>query len=50
VEGRKPAAVAARLRRIVRAVHTIGTVVLFAAGAYIVYYWLTLGGLLETIV
>jgi cytochrome c-type biogenesis protein len=41
------AALAVRMRRIVRSVDAIGTIALFAAGAYIVYYWLTIGGLLS---
>jgi len=41
------AALAARLRRLLRYVGTIGTVVLFLAGGYLVYYWLTVGGLLS---
>jgi hypothetical protein len=38
------AALAVRMRRIVRSVDAIGTIALFAAGAYVVYYWLTIGG------
>jgi cytochrome c-type biogenesis protein len=41
------AALAVRMRRIVRSVDAIGTIALFAAGAHIVYYWLTIGGLLS---
>jgi cytochrome c biogenesis protein CcdA len=41
------AALAVRMRRIARSVNTIGTIALLAAGAYIVYYWLTIGGLLN---
>lgn len=40
------AALAARLRQIVRPVNAIGTAALLVAGGYIVYYWLTFGGLL----
>jgi cytochrome c-type biogenesis protein len=40
-------ALAARLRRLLRYVGTIGTVALFLAGGYLVYYWLTIGGLLN---
>ena len=38
-------ALAAGLRRAVPYVEPIGTVALIAAGMYIVYYWLTIGGL-----
>ena len=41
------AALVVRMRRIVRSVDAIGTIALFAAGGYIVYYWLTIGGLLS---
>lgn len=41
------AALAARLRRLLRYVGTIGTIALFLAGGYLVYYWLTIGGLLN---
>ena len=40
------AALVVRMRPIVRSVDAIGTIALFAAGAYIVYYWLTIGGFL----
>lgn len=40
-------ALAARLRRLLRYVGTIGTIALFLAGGYLVYYWLTIGGLLN---
>lgn len=43
------AALAVRLRRIGRSVNTIASVALLAAGAYIVYYWLTFGGLLNNL-
>lgn len=39
-------ALALRMRGVLRYIGTIGTTALFAAGAYIVYYWLTIGGLL----
>lgn len=39
-----------KLRRGLRYVQTVSAVLLMLAGAYIVYYWLTLGGLLETFV
>ncbi|HEX6232220.1 MAG TPA: cytochrome c biogenesis protein CcdA [Jiangellaceae bacterium] len=39
-------ALTARLRGLLRYVGTIGTVALFLAGGYLVYYWLTIGGLL----
>jgi cytochrome c biogenesis protein CcdA len=39
-------AVATRLRRVLPYIDKVGTVALFAAGAYLVYYWLTIGGLL----
>jgi cytochrome c-type biogenesis protein len=39
-------AVAARMRGLVRYVDKIGTGALFVAGAYVVYYWLTIGGLI----
>jgi cytochrome c-type biogenesis protein len=42
-------ALALRLRRLVPYIEPVGTVALFVAGAYIVYYWLTIGGLLHTI-
>ncbi|MEX2229980.1 MAG: cytochrome c biogenesis protein CcdA [Dehalococcoidia bacterium] len=35
-----------RLRSLVRYTEPIGTVALFLAGGYVIYYWLTLGGLL----
>ncbi|MDQ3691535.1 MAG: cytochrome c biogenesis protein CcdA [Chloroflexota bacterium] len=38
-----------RLRAAVRFVDPIGTALLFVGGAYIVYYWLTIGGLLGRI-
>lgn len=37
---------AVRLRQVIPYVEPIGTIALFVAGAYIVYYWLTIGGLL----
>jgi cytochrome c biogenesis protein CcdA len=40
-------ALAARLRRLLRYVGTIGTIALFLAGGYLVYYWLTIGGLIN---
>jgi cytochrome c-type biogenesis protein len=43
-------ALVANIRGITRYVQPISSVLLLVAGAYIVYYWLTLGGLLETIV
>jgi hypothetical protein len=46
VAGLFKAALVVRMRRIVRSVDAIGTIALFAAGAYIVYYWLTIGGFL----
>ncbi len=39
-------ALAARLHRALPYIDRIGTVALFAGGAYLVYYWLTIGGLL----
>lgn len=39
-------ALAVRMRRVLPYVGSIGTIALFVAGAYIVYYWLTVGGLL----
>jgi cytochrome c-type biogenesis protein len=42
-------ALLANIRGITRYVQPISSVLLLLAGAYIVYYWLTLGGLLETI-
>lgn len=39
-------ALAVRMRRLLPYIGPIGTVALFVAGAYIVYYWLTIGGLL----
>ncbi|MGH9249030.1 MAG: cytochrome c biogenesis CcdA family protein [Acidimicrobiales bacterium] len=41
------AALGVHMRRIVRSVDAVGTIALFAAGGYIVYYWLTIGGLLS---
>jgi cytochrome c biogenesis protein CcdA len=38
-------ALAARLRPLIRYVGAIGTIALFLAGGYLVYYWLTIGGL-----
>jgi cytochrome c-type biogenesis protein len=43
-------ALIANIRGITRYVQPASSVLLLVAGAYIVYYWLTLGGLLETIV
>jgi len=40
-------ALAVRLRRLLPFMSGIGTVSLFVAGGYIVYYWLTVGGLLD---
>jgi cytochrome c-type biogenesis protein len=42
-------ALVANIRGITRYVQPISSVLLLVAGAYIVYYWLTLGGLLESI-
>lgn len=39
-----------RLRRMAPYLEPIGTAALFAAGGYLVYYWLTIGGLLEVLV
>ncbi|MGH8775832.1 MAG: hypothetical protein ACRDWI_11875 [Jiangellaceae bacterium] len=36
-----------RLRRLLPAISRLGTIALFVAGGYIVYYWLTVGGLLQ---
>jgi hypothetical protein len=38
------------IRRGLPYVQTVSAILLMLAGAYIVYYWLTLGGLLEAIV
>lgn len=38
-----------RVRRLVRYVQPLSTVLLLIAGGYLVYYWLTLGGLLDKI-
>jgi cytochrome c-type biogenesis protein len=43
-------ALLANIRGISRYVQPVSSVLLLIAGTYIVYYWLTLGGLLETIV
>jgi cytochrome c-type biogenesis protein len=43
-------ALLANIRGISRYVQPAASVLLLVAGAYIVYYWLTLGGLLETII
>jgi cytochrome c-type biogenesis protein len=43
-------ALVANIRGITRYVAPVSGVLLLVAGTYIVYYWLTLGGLLETIV
>jgi cytochrome c-type biogenesis protein len=43
------AGIAARLRVLLPYVGRIGTITLLIAGAYIVYYWLTVGALLERI-
>ena len=40
-------ALAARLRRLLRYVGTIGAIALFLAGGYLVYYRLTIGGLIN---
>ena len=37
------------LRHLMRWVEPLGAAFLLVAGAYIVYYWLTLGGLLDEI-
>ena len=37
------------LRRLMRWVEPLGAAFLLVAGGYIVYYWLTLGGLLDEI-
>jgi cytochrome c biogenesis protein CcdA len=42
-------AVVGTLRKALPYVHTVGAVLLMVAGAYIIYYWLTLGGLLRVI-
>lgn len=42
-------ALALRMRRLIPYIETVGTIALFVAGAYIVYYWLTIGGLLDTL-
>lgn len=42
-------ALVANIRSITRYVQPVSSVLLLVAGTYIVYYWLTLGGLLETI-
>ena len=42
-------AAAARARSIVRFVQPASVVLLLIAGAYIIYYWLTLGGLLRVV-
>jgi len=39
-------ALAARLRPLLPHLGVVGTIALFAAGSYLVYYWLTVGGLL----
>lgn len=41
-------AVAAHMSAVVRQVNWIGVAALFIAGAYLVYYWLTIGGLLAS--
>lgn len=38
-------ALTTRLRRVLPYIDRVGTVALFVAGAYLVYYWLTIGGL-----
>lgn len=43
------AAAVRRLRGAVRFVEPAGTVLLFLAGSYVVYYWLTIGGLLTSL-
>ena len=43
-------AMLSNIRGISRYVQPVSSVLLLVAGAYIVYYWLTLGGLLETII
>ncbi len=43
-------AVVGTLRRALPYVQSVGAILLVIAGAYIVYYWLTLGGLLKAIV
>ena len=37
------------VRRITRYVHAVSAVLLLVAGAYLIYYWLTLGGLLASV-
>ena len=44
------AAAVRRLRGTMRVVGPAGTVLLFLAGSYVIYYWLTIGGLLTRIV
>jgi cytochrome c biogenesis protein CcdA len=43
------AALDRRLRRLLPFIGGIGTIALFAAGGYVVYYWLTVGGLLHSL-
>ena len=43
------AALDRRLRRLLPFMGGIGTIALFAAGGYVVYYWLTVGGLLHSL-
>jgi len=43
-------AVVGTLRRALPYVQSVGAILLVIAGAYIVYYWLTLGGLLKAVV
>ncbi len=38
------------VRHVVRWVHPVSAVLLLFAGAYLIYYWLTLGGLLRTLI
>jgi len=40
-------AVTTRVRRLLPFVQPVSAVLLLTAGAYLVYYWLTLGGLLS---
>jgi len=43
-------ALVGKVRRIFPYIQPISAVFLIVAGAYIVYYWLTLGGLIDSIV
>ncbi|MPZ13334.1 MAG: cytochrome c biogenesis protein CcdA [Chloroflexi bacterium] len=44
------ATVLTHMRAVVRTVHVASAVLVLAAGAYIIYYWLTIGGLLRVVV